>query len=49
MATHSNVLVWQIPWTEEAGRSTVHGSQTVRHNLATEQQQHLYCLIHIYI
>ena len=25
MATHSNILAWRIPWTEEAGgRHTVH-------------------------
>ena len=25
MATHSSILVWRIPWTEEPGRATVHG------------------------
>ena len=25
MATHSNILVWKIPWTEEPWRATVHG------------------------
>ena len=25
MATHSNVLAWGIPWTEEPGRATVQG------------------------
>ena len=25
MATHSNILAWKIPWTEELGRATVHG------------------------
>ena len=28
MATHSSILAWRIPWTEEPGRlqrSTVHG------------------------
>ena len=24
MATHSSILVWEIPWTEEPGRLTVH-------------------------
>ena len=24
MATHSSVLAWRIPWTEESGRATVH-------------------------
>ena len=30
VATHSSMLVWRIPWTEEAWRATVHGvtSQT---------------------
>ena len=25
MATHSSILAWRIPWTEEPGRVTVHG------------------------
>ena len=25
MATHSNILTWRIPWTEEPGRLHVHG------------------------
>ena len=25
MATHSRILVWEIPWTEEPGRVTFHG------------------------
>ena len=25
MATHSSILAWRIPWTEETGRLTVHG------------------------
>ena len=25
MATHSSTLAWRIPWTEEPGRTTVHG------------------------
>ena len=33
MATHSSVLAWRIPWTEEPGRST--GSQRIRHDWAT--------------
>ena len=24
MTTHSSILVWKIPWTEEPGRPTVH-------------------------
>ena len=25
MATHSSILAWEIPWTEEPGRLHVHG------------------------
>ena len=25
MATHSSILAWRIPWTEEPGRLTVRG------------------------
>ena len=39
MATHSSVLAWRIPWTEEPGGLQSLRSQRVRHNLVTEQQQ----------
>ena len=26
MVTHSNILAWRIPWTEELGGLTVHGA-----------------------
>ena len=29
MATHSSMLAWRIPWTEEPGRVQSMGSQTV--------------------
>ena len=32
MATHSNILAWKIPWTEETYRLQVMGLQRVRHN-----------------
>ena len=32
MATHSSILAWRIPWTEEPGRLQSTGSQRVRHN-----------------
>ena len=35
MATHSGVLAWRIPWTEEPGGPQSVGSQRVRHDLAT--------------
>ena len=36
MATHSSVLAWRIPWTEEPGElQQSMGSQRVKHNRAT--------------
>ena len=32
MATHSSVLVWRIPWTEEPGRLQYIGMQRVGHD-----------------
>ena len=32
MATHSTILAWRIPWTEETGRLQTMGSQRVYHN-----------------
>ena len=32
MATHSSILAWRIPWTEEPGGLQSIGSQRVRHN-----------------
>ena len=32
MATHSSILAWVIPLTEEPGRLQFIGSQRVRHN-----------------
>ena len=32
MATHSSILVWIIPWTEEPGRLRSMGSQRVKHD-----------------
>ena len=32
IATHSSILAWRIPWTEEPGGSQSVGSQRVRHN-----------------
>ena len=31
-ATHSNILAWRIPWTEEPGRAQSMGSQRVGHD-----------------
>ena len=32
MATHSNILAWEIPWTEKPGRLQSMVSQRVGHN-----------------
>ena len=32
IANHSNILAWEIPWTEEPGGLQFMGSQRFRHN-----------------
>ena len=32
LATHSSILAWRIPWTEEPGGLRSTGSQRVRHD-----------------
>ena len=32
MATHSSILAWKIPWTEDPGRLQFMGSQRVGHD-----------------
>ena len=41
MTTHSSILDWRIPWTEEHGMLQSMGSQRVTHNLATRQHHNL--------
>ena len=36
MASHSSILAWRIPWTEEPGGLQSTGSQRVRHDWATQ-------------
>ena len=36
MVTHSSILAWRIPWTEEPGGLQSTGSQRVRYNRTTE-------------
>ena len=38
MTTHSRVLAWKIPWTEEPDGLQSVGSQRVAHDLAPKQQ-----------
>ena len=50
MATHSTIIAWEIPWTEEPGGLQSMGSQRVRHNFLTKQQFWLHSteiLIHV--
>ena len=35
MATHSSILTWRVPWTEDPGRLQSMGSQRVRNDWAT--------------
>ena len=35
MPTHSSILAWEIPWTEEPGRLQSVGLQRIGYNLAT--------------
>ena len=39
MTTHSGILAWRIPWTEEPGGLQSMGSQRVRHDWATKEHQ----------
>ena len=41
MATHSSILAWRIPWTEEPDGLQSMGLQKVRHNLAHMQDKFL--------
>ena len=43
MATHSSILAWRIPWTEEPAGLQSTGSQKAGHSLATKQQQQGCC------
>ena len=43
MATHSSILAWKIPWTEDPGRLQYMGSQ----ELDTTEQLHFSWLIHV--
>ena len=49
MATHSSILAWKIPWTEEPGRLQSMESHIVGHNLVTKPPRPLafYHLINV--
>ena len=48
MATHSSILAWEIPWTEELGGLQSMGLQRVGHDLVTKQQPQQYSTVYIY-
>ena len=39
MATHSYILAWEVPWTEESGRLQSMGSQRVRLDFLSSLQR----------
>ena len=42
MAIYFSILAWEIPWTEEPGRATVHGvTKRIRQDLLAKQQQRI--------
>ena len=41
MGTHSSILAWEIPWTEEPGGLQLKGLQRVGHDLVSEEQKAL--------
>ena len=40
MATHSSILAWRIPWTEEPGKLQSMGLHRVRHDGATNNSEY---------
>ena len=44
MATHSSVLAWRIPWTEEPGGLQSMGWQRIRHDLSDLARTHYHFL-----
>ena len=49
MATHSGILAWRTPWTEEPGRLQSIGSQRVRHDWSDLARMHTSIWISRYI
>ena len=46
MATHSSILPWRIPWSEEPGRLEFTGLQKVGHDLVTNLPPPLWHCFH---
>ena len=49
VATHSGILTWRIPWTEQTDVLQSMGSERIRHDFVTKQHQLLYIYVCIYI
>ena len=45
MATHSSILAWRIPWTEEPGGQQSTGSQRVGHDRTTSLKGQTYSVL----
>ena len=45
MVTHSGILAWKIPWTDECGRLQSMGLQRVRHDWATSLCYIILCTV----
>ena len=48
MATHSSILAWRIPWTEEPGRFQSMGSQESDTTEQLNQHHHQYSIVGTY-
>ena len=46
MATHSSILAWRIPWTEEPGGLQSMGSQRVGHDWVTNTHTYTHTHTH---
>ena len=44
MATHSSILAWRIPWTEEPGGLQSIGLQRARHDWSNLACMHMYTM-----
>ena len=40
LSTHSSILAWRFPWTEDPGGLQSTGSQRVGHDLGTKHHHH---------
>ena len=49
METHSSILAWKIPWTEEPGGPQSMGSQKVGHNWVTNTHTHTHTHVYMYV